>query len=118
MAKRMQARGGTPRRVVKKRPAGGCGGRARRRRPTIILVLALSALITGFLFRRMMLPQAVHYLAYRPPDHPVAQSPGAPAALRDQQISAASNSDKGANPESLTDSDRRELDAVVRSKPK
>jgi len=96
MAKRTQSSSARPRRSTKAAPVAR-RARIRRRRPTIILVMALTALIAGFLFRRMMLPQAVHYLAYRPPDHPIA--------------SPASES---TSTENLTDSDRQALDAVAR----
>jgi hypothetical protein len=64
--------------------------------------LALTALIAGFLFRRTMLPQAVHYLAYRPPDNPVATV----------------DNRAGDSAENLTDSDRRALGDLVRQKSK
>lgn len=98
MAKRMQSSSARPRRAGKSAPAPR-RGRVKRRRPTILLVMALIALIAGFLFRRMMLPQAVHYLAYRTPDHPIA--------------SPASESTSNEN---LTESDRQALDAVARKK--
>jgi len=98
MAKRVQSTSVRPRRTAKAAPAPR-RSRPKRRRPTILLVMALTALIAGFLFRRMMLPQAVHYLAYRPPDHPIA--------------SPASESTSNEN---LTESDRQALEAVARKK--
>jgi hypothetical protein len=83
------------------------------------MMLALAALIAGFLFRRMMLPEAVHYLAYRPPDHPVG-----PPEMTSQPIPANEASRAEAAPsaasgnENLSDSDRRELESVLRQKAK
>jgi hypothetical protein len=83
------------------------------------MIMALAALIAGFLFRRMMLPQAVHYLAYRPPDHPVTApemaSPQLPASEASTVEAAPVASNGGEN---LSDSDRRQLDSVLRQKGK
>ena len=54
----------------------------------------LSALILGFLAKRVMIPSAVHYIAYRPPDHPQPPS------------------------EELSPSDRRQLDTIIKEKNK
>ena len=105
MAKRMQASSAAPRRRATRRPAAP-RIRKRRRRPTILLVLALTALVAGFLFRRMMLPEAAHYLAYRPANHPAALEPSQETAPN-----ATGDADK------LTESDRHELDATIRSRP-
>ena len=83
------------------------------------MIMALSALIAGFLFRRMMLPQAVHYLAYRPPDHPVnapEMGSGQLPASETSPVEAAPPTGNGA--ENLSDSDRRQLDSVLRRKGK
>jgi hypothetical protein len=95
----------------RKKPA-----RRSRRRPTVLMIVALAALIAGFLFRRMMVPQAVHYLAYRPPDHAVGL-PQQPAPLSDATgVAAAPSAASGG--ENLSDSDRRQLESVLRQKAK
>jgi hypothetical protein len=77
-------------RARKKRPA-----RRNRKRGLGIFALAmLSALILGFLAKRVMIPSAVHYIAYRPPDHPQPPS------------------------EELTPSDRKQLDTILKEKNK
>jgi hypothetical protein len=120
MARQMRlVAGGKARRAgTQSRPRKKAARRSRRR-PTILLLMALAALIAGFLFRRMMLPEAVHYLAYRPPGHPVGPleiaSPIAPASDA-TNAQAAPNAVKGG--ENLTDSDRRQLESVLRQKAK
>jgi len=83
------------------------------------MMLALAALIAGFLFRRLMLPEAVHYLAYRPLDHP---SRPPEMTLRPTSASEASQAESAPGAanggENLSDSDRRELDSVLRQKAK
>jgi hypothetical protein len=93
--------------------------RRSRRRPTILMILALAALIAGFLVRRLMLPEAVHYLAYRPPDHPVGppETVSRPAPASDTTgVEAAPSAANGG--ENLSDSDRRQLESVLRQKAK
>ncbi len=83
------------------------------------MIMALAALIAGFLFRRMMLPEAVHYLAYRPPDHPVGTPQMASRQLPASDASAVEASPSTSNGgENLSDSDRRQLDSVLRHKGK
>ena len=67
----------------------------------------LAALILGFLAKRSMIPSVVHYLAYRPPDQPQANAPGA-----SQGPGADGDS------ENLTPDDRRQLDAIIKRKTK
>jgi hypothetical protein len=43
--------------------------RARRRRPSLLLIAGLGALIAGFLVRRSLLPSAMYRLTHREPDH-------------------------------------------------
>jgi hypothetical protein len=82
------------------------------RRPGILVLAALTALIFGFLARRIMIPSAVHYIAYRPPDQP--------PATREASAPAASQSDNDArdSSETLTPRDRSELDAIIKRKGK
>jgi hypothetical protein len=65
----------------------------------------LAALILGFLAKRVMIPSVVHYIAYRPPDQPQANTPAA---------SQGTDNDS----ENLTPDDRRQLDAIIKRKTK
>jgi hypothetical protein len=83
------------------------------------MIMALAAIIAGFLFRRMMLPQAVHYLAYRSPDHPLGAPEMTSRQLPASEASAIEAAPGGGNGgENLSDSDRRQLDSVLRQKAK
>jgi hypothetical protein len=90
------------------------------RRPGILVLAALAALISGFLVKRTMIPSAVHYIAHRPPDQPEpmrkANPPAASNDPRDVDDSAASNTKSGAGSEQLTPGDRSELDAIIKRK--
>ena len=96
------------------------------RRPGILALAALGALILGFLARRMMIPSAVHYIAYRPPDQPQpmreANPPAAAEGDGNADDSAAangkSNADARTGSEQLTPGDRSELDAIIKRKAK
>ena len=96
------------------------------RRPGLLVRAALGALILGFLAKRMMIPSAVHYIAYRPPDQPrpmrEANPPAAAQADGNANGSAASraksNADARTGSEQLTPSDRSELDAIIKRKAK
>jgi len=55
----------------------------------------------------VMIPSVVHYIAYRPPDHPQANTPVA---------SEAQGTDNDS--ENLTPDDRRQLDAIIKRKAK
>jgi hypothetical protein len=55
-------------------------------------------LILGFLTKRIMIPSAVHYIAYRAPDQPQANPPAAS--------------------EQLTPADQRQLDEIIKRKAK
>jgi hypothetical protein len=92
----------------------------------ILGMAALAALIVGFLTRRMMIPSAVHYIAYRPPDHPQQMKETNPpdsdqpqgAANGAAASNAKSNADAQGSSENLTPNDRRELDAIIKRKAK
>lgn len=90
----------------------------RRRRLGIFGLALLTALILGFLTKRVMIPSAVHYIAYRAPDQP--QPPAASQARNGADDSAAatakSNADGRAGSEQLTPAERRELDAIIKRK--
>jgi hypothetical protein len=76
------------------------------------LLAALAALILGFLARRIMIPSAVHYIAYRPPDQPPAMREANPPATSQDDTDARDSS------ETLTPRDRSELDAIIKRKGK
>jgi len=97
----------------------------RTRRPGIIVLALLSALILGFLARRVMIPSAVHYIAYRPPDHPqtVREGDQPASSERDEEVDDSASSNAKSNSartgtEQLTPSDRSELDAIIKRKSK
>ena len=70
----------------------------RMRRLGILGLAALVMLILGFLAKRIMIPSAVHYIAYRAPDQPQANPP--------------------ATSEQLTPADQRQLDEIIKRKSK
>jgi len=65
-----------------------------------------------------MIPSAVHYIAYRAPDH--LQPPAASQPQNDADDSAAStaksNAGERAGAEQLTPGDRQQLDAIIKRK--
>ena len=75
-----------------KRPAK----KKRTRRLGVVGLALLAALILGFLTKRTLIPSAVHYIAYRPPDQPQANPPDAS--------------------EQLTPADQRQLDEIIKRK--
>ena len=75
-----------------KRPAK----KKRTRRLGVVGLALLAALILGFLTKRTLIPSAVHYIAYRPPDQPQANPPDAT--------------------EQLTPADQRQLDEIIKRK--
>jgi hypothetical protein len=95
-----------------------------RRRLGAIGLALLAAMILGFLTKRVMIPSAVHYIAYRPPDQPPStretNPPSASEGEGDADGSTASNgkSNAGARSgsEQLTPSDRHQLDAIIKGK--
>ena len=68
----------------------------RTRRLGVVGLALLAALILGFLTKRTLIPSAVHYIAYRPPDQPQANPPDAT--------------------EQLTPADQRQLDEIIKRK--
>jgi cytoskeletal protein RodZ len=99
--------------------------RKRRARSTL-LVIAIAVLIAGFIIRRTLVPRVLHYLAYRP-----AENPNTPAktASPSQQVSsqpppAAPSAAAVATPavrrttpapsEHLTESDRQQLEDILK----
>ena len=113
MADRVRAAPGR-KRAGARRPAR----KKRKRRPGIIVLALLAALILGFLTKRVMIPSAVHYIAYRAPDHP--QQPAASEPQNDADDSAAStaksNAGERGGAEQLTPGDRQQLDAIIKRK--
>ncbi len=106
-------RGGAKRTVKKTR-------RARSRRLGFIGLAFLAVLILGFLTRRVMIPSAVHYLAYRPADQPQSVNDGERPATTDDSAerNGDASQDERSDSEHLSTSDRRELDAIVKRKGK
>jgi hypothetical protein len=84
----------------------------RSRRLGIFGLVILAVMILGFLTRRVMLPSAVHYLAHRAPDSPVATTDDGA-----QSDSSASRND-GGDSEPITNSDRDELNAIIKHETK
>jgi uncharacterized membrane protein len=78
--------------------------RKKRVKPRVVLVIGIALLIAGFLFRRMMVPRAMHYLTHRTPDHSGTDYAPAPGT-------------SGAG-ENLSPEDRRALDQILREKAK
>ena len=95
------------------------------RRLGIIGLAALTLLILGFLTKRVLIPSAVHYIAYRPPDQPqrVRETDQPVASQQDDggdrsAGSAKSNPAAHGGSEQLTPGDRSELDAIIKRKSK
>jgi len=86
------------------------------RRLGIFGLAALAALILGFLAKRTMIPSAVHYLAYRPPDNPQTAAEGQGDAGDSTASDAKSNADPHGGSEQLTPDDQRELNAIIKRK--
>jgi hypothetical protein len=90
----------------------------------MLALAGLTALILGFLTKRMMIPSAVHYIAYRPHEQPQSVSESNPATATENQSapndSASSNAKSDANEhgtsENLTPSDSRALDVLIKRK--
>jgi hypothetical protein len=69
--------------------------KSRMRRLGVFGIVALTMMILGFLAKRIMIPSAVHYIAYRAPDQPRVD----PTAS-----------------EELTPADQRQLDEIIKRK--
>lgn len=115
--------------------------RARRGRRNWILIAALALLILGFLVRRTLGPAALRYLTEPPRLRPLAgdsslppassvdglpvvenstaPSPGSkPTPLESAQTQRAQSNQSAPVDEKLSDSDRRELESILRQKSK
>jgi hypothetical protein len=90
----------------------------RKRRPGIIVLALLAALILGFLTKRVMIPSAVHYIAYRAPDQPQPPASSQPQNDADGSAASTAKSDGAARTgaEQLTPGDRQQLDAIIKRK--
>ncbi len=92
-------------------PVGDVARRRRRKKrpvkPRVVLAIGLALLIAGFLFRRMMVPRAMHYLTHRPPDRSRTDIAPAPGAV-------ASSSDTSGIGENLSPGDREALGRILR----
>jgi hypothetical protein len=93
-----------------KRPAKKKFG---RRKPGILLLIAIAVVILGFLTRRVMVPSAVHYLAHRPANEPRRSGEVETPATNDDASNASGNRD-----ENLSNGDRRQLDEIIKHKAK
>jgi hypothetical protein len=89
---------------ARKRGSGRRPAKSKRmRRLGIFGLFLLAALILGFLTKRIMIPSAVHYIAYRPPDQSQTTQDANPPATSDTT-------------ENLTPGDRRQLDEIIKHK--
>jgi hypothetical protein len=99
--------------------------RKRRGRGTL-LIIAIALLIAGFIIRRTLVPQVLHYLAYRPGENPNTPAgtafpsqrvgsqapPAAPSAA-----AVATPAARRTNPapsEHLTERDRQQLEDILK----
>ncbi|MGO9453574.1 MAG: hypothetical protein ACLQDV_21380 [Candidatus Binataceae bacterium] len=104
--------------------------RKRRRGPGTWVIIAIALLIAGFLIRRTLVPQLLHYLAYRPAENP---SPAAeatsqpeqsqpvaaqPSAAQSAMPQPAARSSTSAPSEDLSASDRQQLQEILKRKTK
>jgi hypothetical protein len=99
----------------------------RRGRSTLVLI-AIALLIAGFIIRRTLVPQVLHYLAYRPAENssphreenaPPVGNGSSTAAAQPSIVSAAMPSARKtpvAPNEHLTESDRQQLEDVLKHK--
>ncbi len=79
----------------------------------LLLVLAVS--IAGFLARRLLMPNAAHYLTSRAPEYPAQAQPTHSGGAQTGEAQGAGRNGNGSG-ENLTDSDRRALDEVIKRK--
>jgi hypothetical protein len=84
------------------------------------LIAGLALLIAGFITRRVMVPKAMHYVTYRPPENPQSPSADAPPGGADAQAQNAGEKPlpAGADSEHLTAGDRDQLNAIIKRKAK
>jgi cytoskeletal protein RodZ len=99
--------------------------RKRRARRTLLIV-AIALLIAGFIIRRTLVPQVLHYLAYRPGENPhnPARTASPSEEISSQPQSAAPSAVAVATPaarrttpapsEHLTESDRQQLEDILK----
>lgn len=100
--------------------------RKRRGRRTL-LIIAIALLIAGFIIRRTLVPQVLHYLAYRPggnpttpagtasPSEQVSSQPPPPAAPSAAGVATpAARRTTPAPSEHLTESDRQQLEDILK----
>jgi cytoskeletal protein RodZ len=97
--------------------------RKRRARSTL-LIIAIAVLIAGFIIRRTLVPRVLHYLAYRPAENPNAPASGSPSQQVSSQPPAPPSAAAVATPaarrttpapsEHLTESDRQQLEDILR----
>jgi hypothetical protein len=98
----------------------------RARRPLLIIAIAL--LIAGFIIRRTLVPRVLHYLAYRPAENPktpagtaspsqeLGSQPGPAAPSAAAVATPAARRTTPVPSEHLTESDRQQLEDILRRK--
>lgn len=99
--------------------------RKRRARRTLLIV-AIALLIAGFVVRRTLVPQVLHYLAYRPGENPKTpagttsppkQVSSQPEAAEPSAAAVATPAARRTTPapsEHLTESDRQQLEDILK----
>lgn len=99
----------------------------KRRSRGMLLWIAIALLIIGFIVRRTLVPQLLHYLAYRPAESP-SRPPEASLSPPDSSTAAPAGSSQAAaqSPvarktpiapsEHLTESDRQQLEDILKRK--
>ena len=102
--------------------------RKRRSRGTLVII-AIALLIAGFIVRRTMLPQFLHYLAYRPAEKPGPESSTLPLPETETtagQVAGEPSAAPAATPvaqkspvapgEHITASDQQRLEEILKSR--
>lgn len=99
--------------------------RKQRGRRTL-LIIAIVVLIAGFIIRRTLVPQVLHYLAYRPGENPntpagtaspseqVSSQPAPAAPSAAAVATPAARRTTPAPSEHLTESDRQQLEDILK----
>jgi cytoskeletal protein RodZ len=101
--------------------------RKRRARRTL-LIIAIALLLAGFIIRRTLVPQVLHYLAYRPVENPktpagtaspseeVSSQPPPVAPSAAAIATPAARRTTPAPSEHLTERDRQQLEDILKRK--
>ncbi|HKM99066.1 MAG TPA: hypothetical protein VJX23_01015 [Candidatus Binataceae bacterium] len=94
--------------------------RKRRRGPGTWVIIAIALVIAGFIIRRTLVPQLLHYLAYRPAENPPpAAEPTSPPEQSQPAAAQPVPRDSASAPsEDLSASDRQQLQEILKRKAK